>query len=136
MKLIIDTNCYLSFLNRRNEKQHMLVSNLVAAVSRAEHEVLVTGHNISEIVFVLQSVYHLKHASIKAMLAALFANPGFEFSHGYYPEEILKLWPGKIRDFGDAVLGSAASMLEAKVYTFDRIFARSLSKLHLLADLP
>ncbi len=135
MRLILDTNCYVSYLSRRDPAQHKSVSLLIEAVSRAEHEVLLTGHNMTELVFVLQSVYEMKSRMVHAILSALLANPGFEFEPGHHPEEILKIWPNQIKDYGDAVLAAAASVLGAKICTFNRAFARVLRKAELHSDL-
>lgn len=42
------------------------------------------------------------------MLSDLLANPGIEHRHSYALLCILKLWPDKARDCGDAVLAAAA----------------------------
>jgi predicted nucleic acid-binding protein len=135
MRLILDTNCYVSYLNQRDKGQHKSVSLLMDAVSRAEHEVLMTGHNMTEMVFVLQNVYEMDAKMIHEILTALLANPGFEFAPGHHPEEILKIWPNQVKDYGDAVLAAAASALGAKICTFDQAFARVLRKVDLHADL-
>ncbi len=135
MRLILDTNCYISYLNRRDRAQHKAVSVLIDSVSRAEHEVLMTGHNMTEMVFVLQNVYEMNSRVIHEILSALLANPGFEFSPAHHPEEILRIWPNQVKDYGDAVLAAAASVLGAKICTFDRAFARVLRKVDLHADL-
>ncbi len=135
MRLILDTNCYVSYLNRRDPAQHKSVSQLMDAASRAEHEVLMTGHNMTELVFVLQTVYAMNSKMVHEILSALLANPGFEFAPGHHPEEILKIWPNQVKDYGDAVLAAAASVLGAKICTFDQAFARVLRKADLHADL-
>ena len=135
VKLILDTNCYISYLNQRNREQHRLVSGILESVSRAEHDVLLTGHNMTEIAFVLKSIYEMEAKRIHQILSALLNNPGIEFSPGHYPLQLLELWPTKVKDYGHAVLASAAKTLGAEVFTFDQPFARSLKRLQLLADL-
>jgi predicted nucleic acid-binding protein len=134
MKLILDTNCYISYLNRRNEKQHHIISTLLDSITKSEHEVYFTGHNMTEIVSVLQSIYKAEPLKIHEILTDLLETPGFEFIPGHYAEEILKIWPNKVKDYGDAVIASSAYVLNAKVVTFDQAFSRSLEKLGLRAN--
>lgn len=115
--------------------QHRAVSALMEAVSRAEHEVLLIAHNMTEMVFVLQNVYEMNSLTVRKILSALLANPGFEFVAGHHPEKILKIWPNPMKDYGDAVLAAAASASGAQICTFDRAFARVLRKSNLYADL-
>ena len=112
-----------------------MVTGLIESISRAEYEVLFTGHNMTEIVFVLQSVYDVELRKVRGILRDLLDNPGFEFVPGYHAEELLTLWPSRIRDYGDAVFASAATVLGARVVTVDRAFARALDRLELNAGL-
>ncbi len=135
MKVILDTNCYISFINRRHVAQHKKMLDIMEAVSRLELEVLLTGHNVTEIVFVMESVYERPAQEIKGMLFDLLRNPGISFESAYFPDGLLRLWPEAIKDYGDAVLAAAASTLNAKVFTFDEAFAKALKKQGLLAEL-
>ncbi|PJZ68271.1 twitching motility protein PilT [Leptospira perolatii] len=131
MKLILDTNCYLSFLNQRNQEQHQKMVSFWERISRLEYEVILTSHNISEIVFVFKSIYSVEQKEIHQIIQDLMANPGVLFEPAYYPETILSLWPKHIKDYGDAVLAAASKTLEAKIATFDQGFIKSLKKLHI-----
>lgn len=131
MKLILDTNCYISFLNQRNREQHGKMVSFWERVSRLECEVLLTSHNISEIVFVFKSIYSVDQKEINQIIHDLIANPGVSFEPAYFPETILSLWPNHIKDYGDAVLAAGGKELEAKIVTFDREFSKSLKKLNL-----
>ncbi|PJZ48785.1 type II toxin-antitoxin system VapC family toxin [Leptospira saintgironsiae] len=131
MKLILDTNCYISFLNKRNQEQHEKMVSFWERISRLEYEIILTSHNISEIVFVFKSIYSVEQKEINQIIQDLIANPGVSFEPAYYPETILSLWPKHIKDYGDAVLAAASRTLEAKIVTFDQEFSKSLKKLNL-----
>ncbi|MDF3822416.1 type II toxin-antitoxin system VapC family toxin [Leptospira sp. 96542] len=131
MKLILDTNCYISFLNKRNLDQHTKMVKFWEEVSRLEHEVVLTSHNISEIVFVFKSIYSVEQNEINQVVKDLISNPGVKFEAAYYPELILHFWPRNIKDYGDAVLAAASHFLEAKIVTFDQDFLKSLKKLNM-----
>ncbi|EMO63583.1 PIN domain protein [Leptospira borgpetersenii serovar Pomona str. 200901868] len=132
MKLILDTNCYISFLNQRNLEQHTKMVLLWEKVSRLEYEVILTSHNITEIVFVFKSIYAVGQSKLNQIIKDLLINPGVIYESAYYPELILQLWPKGIKDYGDAVLAAASQSLEAQIVTFDQNFSKSLKKLNLI----
>jgi predicted nucleic acid-binding protein len=113
MKLILDTNCYISFLNKRNEQQHQKMVEFWEAVSRAEFEVIVISHNLTEISFVFQSIYNIDKSKIKTILSDLLQNPGVHYECGYFPELIFSIWQKQIKDYGDAVLAAASISLSS-----------------------
>ncbi len=131
MRLILDTNCYISFLNRRNREQHEKMVSFWEKVSRLEYEVILTSHNISEIVFVFKSIYSVEQNEINLIIKDLIANPGVKYEPAYYPESILMLWPKNIKDYGEAVLAAASQLLEAQIVTFDQDFSKALKKLNM-----
>ncbi len=98
-------------------------------VSRLEYEVMLTSHNITEIVFVFKTVYSVEQGKINRIIKDLMINPGVGYDSAYFPEFILQLWPKHIKDYGDAVLAAACRFLEAQMVTFDRDFSKSLRKL-------
>ena len=132
MRLILDTNCYISFLNQRNLEQYKKMNILWESVSRLEHEVILTSHNISEIVFVLKSIYIVTQEQINKLIKDLISNPGVVYEPAYYPEIVLRIWPKNIKDYGDAVLASACQFLNAQIVTFDKDFIREIRKLNIL----
>ncbi len=69
------------------------------------------------------------------MLVDVFKNPGIEYHHGYFLNQILALWPDKIKDYGDAVLAAAASELKTPVLTFDKPFSNQLSNTNIPHEL-
>lgn len=131
MKLILDTNCYISFLNRRNQEQHEKMIMLWEKISRLEHEVILTSHNISEIISVFKSIYSVEQKEINRIIKDLLMNPGVGFEPAYYPETILSIWPKIVKDYGDAVLAAASTILEARIVSFDQEFIKSLKKMNL-----
>jgi predicted nucleic-acid-binding protein len=100
-------------------------------VSRIEHEVILTSHNISEIVFVFKSVYNIDQNVINQIIKDLISNPGVKYECAYYPELIFDFWPKSIKDYGDAVLAAAGYILNARIVTFDQEFLKSLKKLNI-----
>ncbi|EQA64743.1 hypothetical protein LEP1GSC062_2380 [Leptospira alexanderi serovar Manhao 3 str. L 60] len=101
-------------------------------VSRLEYEVILTSHNITEIVFVFKSIYAVEQSKLNQIVKDLLINPGVTYESAYYPELILQLWPKSIKDYGDAVLAAASQLLEAQIVTFNQDFSKSLKKLSLI----
>lgn len=128
MKFILDTNCYISFLNTRNKEQHEKMVTFWEKLSKLEYEVFLLSHNISEMVFVFKGVYKLQDKMIRQMIFDLLQHPGIHYSHGYFPETILSYWPDPIKDYGDAVIASACKSLGGGIITFDQDLKKQLKK--------
>ncbi|WP_420896668.1 type II toxin-antitoxin system VapC family toxin [Leptospira weilii] len=122
----------ISFLNQRNLEQHAKMVSLWEKVSRLEYEIILTSHNITEIVFVFKNIYAVEQSKLNQIIKDLLINPGVTYEFAYYPELVLQLWPKSIKDYGDAVLAAASQSLEAQIVTFDQGFSRSLKKPNLI----
>jgi predicted nucleic-acid-binding protein len=131
MKFLFDTNCYLSYFLTRNEIQHKKISSLMESISRSKYELILTSHNLSEINFVLETVYNLKKDTTKKILVELLENPGVRFECGYFPDIVFDIWQTKIKDYGDAVLASAGIHWKIPVITFDKTFQKEMDHIGL-----
>jgi predicted nucleic-acid-binding protein len=129
MNYLIDTNCLLSYVTDRNPAQSDVIEKLIIHASQREHTIYIISNVITELVFVLETVYREQKSNISDMIGSLLNNQGIEFHHGYFPELIIQLWPSKIKDYGDAVLAAAACELKMSIFTFDRNFGKELSRL-------
>lgn len=127
-KILLDTNCILSYLKNRNEFQFKKMGELFLQISNLELEAFLIGHVISEVIFVLENLYGANRKDIHKILTGLLANPGVSFESGYFPERIFEIWPSSFKDYGDAVIASAAYELNLEVATFDASFQKELSK--------
>jgi predicted nucleic-acid-binding protein len=128
---IIDTNCLISFITDRNQKQQQIVKEVIEKASRNEINLYVISNVLTELVYVLESVYQTDKRTISMLIKDLLNNPGIIYNHGYFPEVIYKIWPQLIHDYGDAVIASASKKLKMSVYTFDRKFSTQLRKLNI-----
>ncbi|MGX9727969.1 MAG: hypothetical protein ACTFAK_11805 [Candidatus Electronema sp. VV] len=70
-KVIIDTNCLLSFVTDRNLAQQEKFSKLFQEAAQLKAVILCPHHVISEFVFVLSSVYGTSAEKIHAILSDL-----------------------------------------------------------------
>ncbi len=126
-KIIIDTNCLLSFVTDRNMEQQEKVSKLFQEAVQLKIIILCHHHVISEFVFVLSSVYGTASERIHTILSDLIVMPGLVLVDKVNMKNVLSLWPAIIPDYGDAIL--AALCKDSKgtaVATFDRKFRKAM----------
>lgn len=133
-KVIIDTNCLLSFVTDRNLEQQEKVSKLFQEAVQLKTVILSHHHVISEFVFVLSSVYNTAAEKIHTILSDLIVMPGIVPVAEVNIKTVLSLWPALIPDYGDAVL--AALCKDSKgtaVATFDRKFQKAMKAAGILS---
>ena len=126
-KVIIDTNCLLSFVTDRNAAQQEKVSKLFHDAAQLKAVILCPHHVISEFIFVLSSVYGTEAEKIHSILSDFIVMPGIVTTGEVSIKTILSLWPSLIPDYGDAVV--AAICKDSKgtaVVTFDKKFRTAM----------
>lgn len=126
-KVIIDTNCLLSFVTDRNVAQQEKVSKLFHDAAQLKAVILCPHHVISESIFVLSSVYGTEAEKIHSILSDLIVMPGIVTTGEVSIKTVLSLWPSLIPDYGDAVV--AAICKDSKgtaVVTFDKKFRTAM----------
>lgn len=68
------------------------------------------------------------------MISDFITMPGIKVIHEVNFETLLKLWPDKVADFGDAIVATVAkSQKAARIVTFDEKFVRALTSVGLKA---
>lgn len=128
-KIVIDTNCLLSFVTDRNPEQQEKISKLFHEAGQLKVGVLCHHHVISEFVFVLSSVYGTDTEKIHEILSDLIAMPGITTVFEVNMQTVLSLWPAVIADYGDALI--AAYNKDTKgtiVATFDKKFSKAMHR--------
>lgn len=126
-KYVIDTNAIISFVTDRNLAQQEAVAPLFAAASRLKCTLICHQFVLTEFVFVMDKVYATQKEIINAMVRDFIAMPGVELRHETDFNKVLSLWPGKIADFGDAIVASVGATIKgAVIVTFDGKFKSAL----------
>ena len=74
-------------------------------------------------------IYNINNNSIKDILLSLIDTPGIVIMSEFNLNEILKLWPKFIKDYGDALIAACARSKKIPIVTFDKQFIKELSKL-------
>jgi len=128
-RILINTNCLISFVTDRNPTQQEKAYNLFQKAARLEVLILCHQHVLSEFVFVLSSVYDTPAKKIHAILSDFIVMPGVMQVTEVDIKTVLSLWPTVIPDYGDAVI--AAHCKDSKgtaVATFDMKFSKAMKK--------
>jgi len=131
-KIIIDTNCLISFISDRNPGQQEKVALLFNKARRLKKIIICHHHVVSEFVYVLTSVYSLKKENVQQMVADLISMPGVAFTSDVDMKTLLSLWPEYIPDYGDAVLAAYCKQAKgSQIATFDKKFNNALTRVGL-----
>jgi predicted nucleic-acid-binding protein len=128
-KVVIDTNCLLSFVTDRNPEQQEKISNLFHEAGQLKVGVLCHHHVISEFVFVLSSVYETDRERIHEILSDLIVMPGITTVSEVNMQTVLSLWPAVISDYGDAIIAAYSKNTKGTaVATFDKKFSKAMQR--------
>ncbi|MCI5149480.1 MAG: type II toxin-antitoxin system VapC family toxin [Candidatus Electrothrix sp. MAN1_4] len=128
-KIIIDTNCLLSFVTDRNAEQQERIVKLFQQAGHLEVLLLCHHHVLSEFVFVLSSVYSTEPDTIHTIITDLVAMPGVMPVSEVNIKTVLSLWPAVIPDYGDAVIAAYCKDTKGTaVATFDKKFRKAMKK--------
>jgi predicted nucleic-acid-binding protein len=121
LRTFADTNLFLRFLTNDIPEQADAVENLLHRAASGELVLVTNSMVLAEIVWTLESFYHLPKAEIKDKVLAILNTPGLDVVEG---ELILQsaIWYAEENvDFTDAF--NAAWLLNqglTTAYTFDR----------------
>ncbi|MBM4287710.1 MAG: type II toxin-antitoxin system VapC family toxin [Deltaproteobacteria bacterium] len=128
-EIIIDANVLLSFVTDRHPEQQAKAAALFQSAGSSRTVIICPQQVITEFVYVLDKVYGLPKAGIRAMVADLLALPGFQVAHELDFAWVLAYWPDQIADYGDALLAATGKGRKgAWIATFDKKLINSLQK--------
>ena len=116
-----DTNLFLRYLTNDVPQQADAVERLLRRAVAGELILVINGLTIAEIVWVLESFYHLPRTEVRDKVLAILNTPGLEVADGDVVLQAVVWYAEQNIDFIDAC--NAAWMLKhevRQVYTFDR----------------
>ena len=119
-KYCADTNFLLSFLTDRNIEQQAAAKKYFEKALKAEIEIIVIENVITELVYVLQSIYRVSRDNIHEILRSLSLTPGIKIDTYFSLNELIQLWPESVSDYGDALLIKYAKKNKTGILTFDK----------------
>jgi len=128
-KIVIDTNCMLSFVTDRNLEQQEKISKLLHEAGQLKVSVLCHCYMISEFVFVLSSVYGTDVKKIHEIISDLIVMPGIMTVAEVNMQTVLSLWPAVVSDYGDAIIAAYSKNTKGTaVATFDKKFSKAMHR--------
>jgi len=131
-KIILDTNCLISFVSDRNPSQQEEISLLFSQARSLKKSLICHHHVISEFVYVLTNVYALEPKDVQKMIAELISMPGITYTSEVDIKMLLSLWPERIPDYGDAVIAAYCKKSKGScIASFDKKFINALIKIGL-----
>jgi len=131
-KIIIDTNGLISFVTNRNIQQQNKIAHLLQDASNLKIIIQCHHHVISEFVYVLHTIYGCRDIDIHRMISDFIAMPGIEIITAVDMSTLLNYWPGRITDYGDAVIAAQCKNSKGSaIATFDKQFRKSIENLGL-----
>lgn len=117
----VDTNLFLRYLTNDVPEQADAVERLLRRAAAGEIGLVTNGLVLAEIVWVLESFYHLPRPAIREKVLAILNTPGLDVPDGGLILQAITWYADQNVDFIDAY--NAAWMQEqgvARVYTFDQ----------------
>lgn len=121
----LDTNVVLSFITDRDARQQARAAELFSAATAGEHVVVLPQAVVRETVYILQSAYGTPTKVISPVMRDLLSLPGVLIADRLDWPAVWAMWPGSIRDFGDACLTAVTRAGDVDLLaTFDTVFAR------------
>ena len=126
----LDTNIFIRYLTNDDPVKADRVEKLLKEASAGKILLVTTEMVIAEIVWVMESYYHLGNSDIASKIYAILATPGLEVINGELVNKALEYYVEANIDFID---GYIASTMEKKgiseIYSFDRKHLSRLKKL-------
>ena len=116
-----DTNLFLRYLTNDLPAQADQVEKLLHRAAKGQVTLITTGLVVAEIVWTLESYYHLSKKDIQAKVLAILNTDGLNVTDSDLVLQAVGVFAGKNVDFIDAY--NAAWMLKHNVntvYTFDQ----------------
>jgi predicted nucleic acid-binding protein len=129
-RIVVDTNVLVSFLTDRDARQQARAARLFDAAAAGEVQIILHQLVVTELIYVLRTVYAVDAAEVAATLHDLLALPGVVPVDELPWPAVLALWPRRIEGFVDAALVAVtrAGKHDA-LATFDDRLRRRVSRL-------
>lgn len=128
-KIIIDSNALISYLTNRNLKQQEIADRYFKKAISLEFELIIPESVIFETVYVFKSIYSIHDSEINKIIRSLLDVPGIKVSNHFNINQVIEIWPDKIKDFGDAIIFTYAGKSKIPILTFDKKFQAQLKRM-------
>lgn len=126
----VDTNLFIRYLTNDDPAKADRVEKLLDDASAGRIKLVTTEMVMTEIVWVLESGYSLKHSDIAPLMRGILATPGLEVINAPLVVRAIELYETVNIDFID---GYIAAVMEQRgitgLYSFDRKHIARINKI-------
>lgn len=117
----IDTNLLIRYLTNDDPKKADRVDQLLEKAANGKIKLMTAEIVLAEVVWVLESFYHLEKTRIAEMLKAILSTPGLEVLNGRMVENALPYYSLQNVDFVDAYIVALMQKQNITgIYSFDK----------------
>ncbi len=120
-RVVIDTNLLVRFLTEDDPRKAKAVDDLLSRAGKGELRILIPSIVIAELVWVLESFYHMTPDEIAGLVEAILNTAGVEVTDKPILFSAVGLYRAKGMDFVDAwIMEFARNGGVNAIYTFDK----------------
>lgn len=117
----IDTNLFIRYLTNDDPQKADRVERLLEQAASGKIKLMTAEIVLAEVVWVLESYYHLEKALIADMLKAILSTPGLDVLNGRIVGKALQYYSLRNIDFMDAYIVALMEKHQiAGIYSFDK----------------
>ncbi len=120
-KIVIDTNLLIRYLVNDDIRKAQIVDTLLKKAGKGDIHILMPSIVAAELVWVLESFYHMEPAEIADLVDAILNTPGLTVSDDSMVRSALKRYRTKGVDLVDAWIAAFSQEKGAhEIHTFDK----------------
>jgi predicted nucleic acid-binding protein len=117
----VDTNLFIRYFTDDDPEKADRVEALLTEAAEGRIKLVTSDLVLAEVVWVLESAYHLKSEEIAPMIRSVLATPGLEVINGTLVARALDHYQDRNIDFIDGCIAALMEKLGiTKIYSFDR----------------
>ena len=117
----VDTNLFIRYLTNDNVEKADRVEEILDKAAIGKVRLITAEIVLAEVVWVLESYYHLKKSIIATHFEAIMATPGLKIMNGKVVEKAVQYYRHENIDFIDAYIVSLMNKLNiSSIYSFDK----------------
>jgi Predicted nucleic-acid-binding protein, contains PIN domain len=117
----LDTNLFIRYLTNDDPPIADRVEKLLTQATEGKMRLVTAEMVIAEIVWVLESVYHMNHQGITPLIKAILATPGLEVTNAGLVSRALDYYNSQPMDFVDGyIIAMMEKMGIEGLYSFDK----------------
>ena len=130
-RTFLDTNLLVRFLTNDDPAKADRVDGLLQKAAVGTARLVTADIVIAELVWVLESFYHLERKAIREKVEAILATPGLEVVNGKLIQKAIVFYAEFNTDFIDAYIVALMEKLDISgIYSFDKKHLSRFKSVH------